>query len=303
MTGRVGVSAVLGGCVVVVVIIGLGLGWWTGGGASPSAAPASPVTVRATLAPAQILFGDQLHATVAVAFDRAAVSPSSVRVEPGFAPYAPRGLPSVMRTTSGRVETLRYDYTLECTSEACLPGRTPLAVQFPPVVVTASGHGRTRETRAAWPKLLVSSRIPPGAAGAATPRFAGPDVLPPVRYAVPPGALADALTALAALFAVAAVAILLREGLRFAEVRRRTAALNRTPLQVALQRAREAAGRPEPGDRRKALGHLAQVLAGRGETAIAAAADEAAWTSVPPDRERMLSIVDDVESKVGAEAG
>ncbi|HEV2590644.1 MAG TPA: hypothetical protein VGU02_02005 [Gaiellaceae bacterium] len=289
-------AAALGGCLVVAVVIGTGLGWWTGNGATSSGAPATPLAARATLAPAQVLFGDQVRATITVAFDRSAVNSSSVQVEPSFAPYAPQGSPAVTRTRSGRTETLHYEYMLECTSEACLPGGKPLVVQFPPVVVTAASRGRMHNVHAAWPQLLVSSRIRSGTGKLV---FAGPGGVPRARFDVSPGALTGLLLVLAGILSAAAVAILVREGFRLAATRRHDAEARRTPLEIALERVREAAGRPESADRRKALGHLAQVLARRGDAAIAGTVDEAAWRPAAPDDARMFSIAEEVESSVG----
>jgi hypothetical protein len=293
LSRRSAAAAVAAIVAVVVVVLGLGLGWWTGAGGGAAAVPSTPLAATAGLEPAQVFFGDPVDATVTVVLDRTDVKSSTVRVEPSFAPYAPSGTPAVTRTVSGSFETLRYAYTLVCVNDGCLPGTTPRNVQFPPAAVRAG----TRTAHASWPELVVSSRLGRDATASGTPTFVAPTALPAVRFAVAPGALADALTAAAGLLAAVAMILLAREASRYRERRRRGEAARRTPLEVALAFAREAAHRPVAADRRKALGLLAEVLDERGDATLAASADAAAWGESPPDGERLLSFADEVESE------
>jgi hypothetical protein len=293
------VAATAGAAVVVVAVLGLGLGWWTERGGTGTV-PTTPLAAVAALEPAQVFFGDPVDATVTVTLDRAAVAASSVRVEPSFAPYAPTGTPSVRRTSSGRSETLRYTYTLVCVNDGCLPGSTPRSVRFPPASVRATAGDRAARTRATWPALVVSSRLDKAATASGTPKFVGPSGLPATKYAVAPGALADALTAAAGLLAAAAMLLLVREAARYRERGRRGVTARRTPLEVALAYAREAAGRPVTADRRKALGFLAEVLDEQGDSSLAASAGEAAWAEDPPEGTQVLALVDEIESETQA---
>jgi hypothetical protein len=62
---------------------------------------------------------------------------------------------------------------------------------------------------------------------------------------------------------------------------------------------REAARRPDPRDRRKALGLLAETV---GDDDLAGAAERLAWGEAPPSPERTLSLADDVERNGGERA-
>lgn len=295
------VAAAAGAAVaVVVVVVGLGLGWWTGGGGGTGSAPVGPLAATAALEPAQVFFGDPVGATVTVTLDRAAIAASSVRVEPSFAPYAPTRSPRVTRTSSGRSETLRFAYTLVCVDDGCLPGTTPRSVRFPPAAVRALDGAHVVTTRATWTVLAVSSRLDKAAIASGTPRFVGPSGLPAVTYAIAPGALTDALTAVAALLAVAAMLVIVREFARYRTRRHQGVAARRTPLEIALAYAREAASRPSAVDRRKALGFLSGILDERGDSTLAASADAVAWAEEPPDGPQVLALADEVEAETRA---
>jgi hypothetical protein len=185
-------------------------------------------------------------------------------------------------------------------NEGCLPGSAPRTVRFPPAKVRAAAGTRVTTARAAWPKLVVSSRLDTAATASGTPRFVGPSGLPRAKYAVAPRALADALTVAAALLAAAAMLLLAREAARYRDRRRHGAAARRTPLEVALAYAREAAGRPVAADRRKALGFLAEVLDERGDSSLAASADAVAWAEEPPGGRQVLALADEIESETHA---
>lgn len=268
------------------------------GGGIATAAPAAPLGASAELRPAATLFGDPVSASVIVVLDRATVDARSVRVEPSFAPYAPTGPPKVTRRTSGARETLRYSYVLMCVDSGCLPGKHPLVVRFPPAAVSATSGRRTLNVRAVLPHLTVSSRLPAGATASASPHFRAPATVPAVRYSVSPTALSDLLVAATALLGAAGAALLARELARLSRDRRRRAAARRTPLEIALAYARQAARRPAAADRRKALGFLAEALDGRGDDALASSADAAAWAERPPDGARVLALADEVEAAV-----
>lgn len=267
--------------VAVAAIFALGAG----------TAQAAPLAARASFRPATVLFGDPVRAIVTVTLDSSAVDAGGVHVEPSFTPYSPTGPPTVKRTESGPSETLEYSYRLMCVDDGCLPGKKPLVLRFPPVVVTAKGL----MVRAALPALTVSSRLGPGATASASPRFRAPETVPPVQYSVSPGLLSWLLVAAATMLGVAALLVLGLGGVRLAAQRRRRALLRRTPLEVALAYVRQAAPRPA-SDRRKALGLLAGTLDARGDDALAAEANEAAWEEQPPGSERALALADEVEA-------
>lgn len=265
------------------------------------ASPGAPLTAAATARSGHVRFGDPVSVSVTVVVDRTAVDARTVRVEPSFAPYVPTGPPHVTRSASGSSETLRYSYVLSCVDDGCLPGKKPLVVTFPPALVRATSGTRTVTAHAAMPRITVSSRLPAGATASVSPRFLAPRSVPPVRYAVSPLLLSDLLVAATALLGVAGLALLARELVRLSRDRRRRAAARRTPLEVALAYARQAALRPAP-DRRKAVGFLAETLDDRGDEGLASSADALAWAERPPDSERVLALAEEVETAV-REAG
>src|SRR5262249_24859238 len=94
--------------------------------------------------------------------------------------------------------------------------------------------------------------------------------------------------------ALAATAVLAVEALRLVHARRRPVQLS--PLERALRLTREAAGRSDPADRRKALSLLSQTLEDDGATAIADAAGGAAWSGSAPSPEVALRIAEEAET-------
>jgi hypothetical protein len=69
-----------------------------------------------------------------------------------------------------------------------------------------------------------------------------------------------------------------------------------TPLEAALAYTRDAAGRPDPADRRKALELLATTLEDEGAPALAGSAEDAAWSEEPPSPDRARELADEVEA-------
>jgi len=277
---------------VVVLVVGTGLGWWSG---QSGPAPAKPIAVRTFLEPTPAFFGDAVVAQIDVQIDPARVGAKSVRVVPAFDPLVVAGAPEVSRIHAGGREVLRYRYTIECLTEDCLPSRKqPFAVKLKPFVVTATAGGRRVQVNATWPKTSVLTRLQQGDIGTATPNFRRPETMPPPSYAVSPNLAADLLTAAAALLALVAVALVGREAARLLERRRRRGVVELTPLEEALAYTRDAAGRPE-ADRRKALELLARTLEDEGAPGLADTAGDVAWAEEPPSPDRAIELADEVE--------
>jgi hypothetical protein len=293
MTTRAQLGTGLAGAVVVAALLATGLGWWNAG--QPRPALAHPLGVRTRLVPGAAFFGDPVVAQVAVDLDSSVVAPGSVRVEPSFAPYLESGPPLVERSTVGRQETIVYSYTLQCVSDGCLPVGARRVVRLPAVVVTARAGGRQLTVTAALPAASVASRLGPSSLASAAPQFLHASALPPPSYAVTPTVLALTLTVVAGLLGAGAAALL---GLELAALaRRRRAALEQPTLLVsALAFVRDAAGRPDAADRRKALELLAEALAGQGSPTLADTAERVAWAEPPPSAQRTLELADQVET-------
>jgi hypothetical protein len=272
--------------VIVVVLVGTGLGWWSSG---TTASAGRSLDVRTALVPAQTLFGDTLLAEVDVDVDTDSISPSAIRVIPDFTPYAATGAPVVSTSRSGPFATVRFRYRIQCVSQGCVPGSRPLSLRLAPVVVSVPDGGRTRSLRTAWPTALVASRLSSG--DLQRVQFHRLSTPPPTTSR---SALPDVLTAVAGALALFAAAVLAVEVVRLYDRRRDRA--RPTPLENALRLTRESARRPSAADRRKALSLLSQTLEGEGASRLAGTASVAAWSDSPPSPETALRVADDVET-------
>jgi hypothetical protein len=281
-----------GGVLIAVLVVGTGLGWWN---AQPAggAAPANRLAVSTSLEPHPAFYGDVLTAAVDVRIDPTAVSASSVRVTPSFDPYVQTARPVVTSSGVGREKTLRYRYSIQCVSDACLPVGKPYVLKLPPVTVNAKAGTEELKETAVWPTTFVATRLQ--ARDVATTHFRRPRSIPAPTFAVSPGALADGLTVLAGVLAVGALALIGFELVRLVERRRQRATVTLTPLEAALAYTRDAARRPDPADRRKALGLLATTLESEGAPALAGTTSDVAWSEEPPTPDRALELADEIE--------
>jgi hypothetical protein len=281
---------------VLSIVLGTALGWWNR--TASDAHTEAPLSVMTSITPEASFFGDPVVAEVDVMINPVAVESATVRVDPVFTPFVATGAPSVGRTRTGRLEGLRYRYRLECLSSGCLPTGRPRVVQFIPVRVTASSGGTSLTKSASWPAARIASRLGQADVKARKPPFRSARTLPPPAYSTDPGRLADWLTAVAALLAAAGFVLVGLEGRRLAVRSRRRGVDRLGSLDAALLYTRDAARRPDPADRRKALNLLAQML-GHADEQLAGAAEELAWGEPPPTSERTLAIAEDVERNGG----
>jgi hypothetical protein len=292
------VAAAGAGALLLVLLVGTGLGWW--GGGTEGAAPAKRLVVRTSLEPRPTFFGDAVTARIDVQVDPGLVSADSIRVVPSFEPFVPAGSPQVTRSRSGRREIVSYRYTIQCHADECLPTpkketRWAHAVALKPVVVTAESGGQQLKASARWPKMTVMSRMQKGDIGSGEPSFRRPTTMPAASYRVAPGAAANVLTIVAALLGLLAIALLVRELLAYLERRRRRALVRLTPLEEALAYTRDAAHRPDPADRRRALELLARTLEREGVPDLAGTAGDVAWSEESPSSDSALELADRVE--------
>ena len=215
---------------------------------------------------------------------------------PGFEPYVETGPPTVTDSGAGPERILRYRYSIQCVSDGGLPLTKPFALKLPAVTVTARAGTQQLSATATWPTTFIASRLTPSDATASNIRFRWAKSAPAPSYAVSPGTLAGLLTAAAGLLAVAALALIAFELVRLVERRRRRALVVLTPLEAALAYTRDAARRPDPADRRKALGLLAKTLDSEGVASLAGATGDVAWSEEPPSPDRAIELADEVES-------
>jgi hypothetical protein len=252
-----------------------------------SATPAAMV-VRTSVAPSRVSFGDVVVARVVV--ELGGSSAGSLDLAPSFGPYVELGPPGIERDGA----SLTYRYRLQCLTDGCLPGKAPAVVRFQRVTVTGRSGERTVTASASWPALTVVSRVAAGDLSRAAPRFRRPATVPPASYLVP-GILTVLLAVAAALLGVASAVLLGLEGLAYRRRRKRAALDRRTPLERAIALARQAAERPDPADRRKALNRLAEALERAGAAGLAATAGRAAWAEMPPTASVALELAERAE--------
>ncbi len=168
--------------------------------------------------------------------------------------------------------------------------------------MTASAGSQQLKATAKWPLAIATTRLQPADISSSIAHFRHATTLPRLTYAISPGLLANGLTILAVLLAAGAVALLGRELLRLLARRHLGALAKLTPLEAALLYLRQAAGRPDPADRRKALELLSTVLEGNdGAGALADTAGDVAWAEEPPTPARVVELADEVETATAAE--
>ena len=246
---------------------------------SGGAATSSRLAATATLSPREALFGDPITARVEVR----GADPRQLRVSVGFGPLD-SSRPSVERDG----DLVRYTYRLQCLRAACLPVGRRRRFVLPPVRVDDGVHS----ILAAWPTVLIGSRLTPG--DRASPIFRVPQ---PAATTVDPTALGWSLAGLA-------VALLVAASLAVAGWLARRAGgrgFVLGPLERALQ-AVAAALRAGPEERRKALDSLALALDGAGHDALADRARTLAWSEPEPAPPVMSEVAAEAR-RACAEAG
>jgi hypothetical protein len=252
---------------------------------APSAGAAQPI-VRTSLSPPAILFGDPVQATVVVTVDSRIVDPSSIVISTPTAPWTVAARAATRTTHAGSLASRRITLTIVCRSTACLPVQSSRVFGLPPVTFTVRRRaGGTTAGRATWPKLVVASRLAPGAAAAADPPFDLDTTPPPVAARVSPSLAAWVLDVAAVVLGIAAVWLTILEVRR---QRRRTAPAV-SPFARALTLLREAEQRPAP-DRRRALSLLSRVTPRPDKTDVADDATVAAWSPDDPTPEQLSEL-------------
>ena len=246
--------------------------------------------------PNAYLFGERVTAHLDVVYDTNRVRSDSVKVEPNFTPY--RILKrTTARETIGHTVRLRYDYLLDCLTEACLP---PISgyLTFPPVDIeywrrTAPNPG---SSEVEWPDLRVASRI--GQSGGFGGLRFNADVrqLPQPSYRVDPSFLSALGYSLAALFAAIGLFLLARaldaRTMIEAALARRRARLS--ALHRALALVRSASNYRE---RRRALDRLAAELRAT-EPDLAGRATGLAWRQTAPSDPALEPLSSEVEGLI-----
>ena len=257
------------------------------GGAAPPRPPRASLSVVSTsIRPAVHHFGEAVTAEIVVLADKALVDPTTVRVDPDFTPYEAVGARDVQRTETASSVRWRFRFRVRCLTEGCAPDGPRRTMEFPSTGVVyrfRSSPGRSTAI-VDWPPFEVSAR---GTGQRARARevegrrdlAARRDVRP-----VHDDALAAASSAGSIVFALLGGALLWwlvrpRQLAPAAEIEEEEVRL--TPLERALQLAREAALDGDSPERRKAFERVARELGERGLGELADRASALAWASGP----------------------
>lgn len=271
---------------IAAIVIALALS----GGSSRTQAPAVPLSLSVAVEPAVVAFGDPVVERVDVVFDRVTLRASTLALVPDVAPLTQLGAPTTTRTVAGRLETVRLLVRASCLDAACAARTGVTPVRLPPVRVRMLRRTGAAVTASVRPVLQVRSRVTAADLAAARPRLAADASPPDPRFAVAPSTLALALEIAAIVAAVAAAALAVPLLLR-----RRRPAVELGELERALRLVRESESRP-PADRRRAVGQLARLLAGRSD-ALADDARRVAWSRPEPGRPALDELADRVEEQ------
>ncbi|MBV8065218.1 MAG: hypothetical protein JOY73_06825 [Actinobacteria bacterium] len=127
-----------------------------------------PLKAYADIQPTVHLFGDTLHAKLAVIADTRFVVPERLRVRASFLPYEPVGAPTLLHVQVGRFEQMTWTWTLRCLTTRCVPVAPPSeefhVFRFPEAKIDYFRPDGTKAfgITAAWPSVEVQSQVSPG---------------------------------------------------------------------------------------------------------------------------------------------
>jgi hypothetical protein len=281
--------------IVLVTVVGVGVlvgqfasGWWRGTGGSYTP---RTLVATATIDPLSSLFADPLTAEVDVLVNPHEVDPSSVQVEPTFSPFEIRSQSQSTVHGVGAATELRYRYTIECLTGACVPllgkplhgGFVSTPIKLRPVQLAAKRRdGKTITDTIAWPPFSMHTRVTAEEAGLSTPHFPPSFGAPPVSWLFPPGLAGGVLLALAAIMLLGAGALVASVAAGDTTELRLRRLPRLTPVERALRLAEHAAASGEVDEERKALERLAEELTRSGRGELADRARSLAWAEGDP---------------------
>ena len=180
--------------------------------AAVAAAPAAATTLQTSLSPATVGFGDRVTLRLVVQLDDRQVRPGSFRVTSGFAPLTQLGRLTTSRRSNGHVTTISVAIPAACLSDACVASPRSTAVRLPPLTARVIGvDGTTRTLAARWERLQVLSRVSAHDLAAAKPPFRTDTSVASPTFRFRPHTLALALDLLAALLAISAAILIVRQ--------------------------------------------------------------------------------------------
>jgi len=266
--------------------------WPSSGSGGPR--PERAVSARATFEPPAVAFADTAAARLSVVIDNRALDPSTLHVTFPLAPLDTVGATIRRRVDRGATTTITFTAPVRCLGAACVAqGESATVSPGAASVDIERRAGGTVHVAAARAGLTVDRRVGQAAVAAARPPFRRDLEAPAASYRVPPGALTAILATVAAVLAALGGGLVAATVLASRRARRPSSG---SDLARAVALVRSAEGR-SADDRRRALGLVARLLARR-DRALAASADDLAWSRLPPSGESATSFADEVERKV-----
>jgi hypothetical protein len=288
---------------VVIVAVGVGLVFHASrddGGAVISRPRAAMTVVSTSVRPVAPHFGEPVAAELVVVGDKAAVDPGTVRVTPDFTPYEPIGPRQVRRTETATSVRWHFRFVVRCLKEGCAPEGPRRTMDFPGAAVVYRFRSAPGPSTAIvdWPEFEVSARVRDDALA---PERWRADVtsLPAVSYERSPTTLAAAFVGgslVLALLGVVLVWFLARPREIEALHGPQPEEASLTPLERALQIAREAALDGDSPERRKALERVARELGAEGFPRLADRARALAWSAGPANPAAVDELVGDTHA-------
>lgn len=266
---------------------------------------ASVSVVSATVRPAAHHFGEPVVAELVVVADKSLVDPSTVRVNPDFTPYEPIGPRSVERTENATSVAWRIRFPLRCLREGCAPDGARRTIELPGAGVLYQFRSQGRGTAIVdWPSFEVTARVPDTALAPQNWR-ANVTSLPAVTYERSATTLTVGLLLGSLAFALLGIGLVWwltrpKEALEDEVAVEEAETL--TPLERALQLAREAALDGDSPDRRKALERVARELGARGLPDLADRARALAWASGPANAVAVEELARDAHAATNGSA-
>ncbi|MGZ8717455.1 MAG: hypothetical protein ACXWYO_10130 [Gaiellaceae bacterium] len=242
-----------------------------------------PVATSRSLAPTEPQFGDTVVATIEVFVDARRVDPRSVQLQARFTPFA---VTSSTRSTRriGGISVVRVVDRLDCLDPGCTPKGEAATFRFPRLRVAYPGGTLT----AAWPALRVHARVQAADLEHATLRI-GP-LQTHSSFRLPPGMTGWTLLAVAFMFALGGLTMLVRAVLPSAAFARRR---HGTPLERILHELASSGANGDAGRRRTALEELARELEPLDEP-LSFESSVLAWAPQEPERDA----IDDLARRV-----
>jgi hypothetical protein len=292
----------------VVVGIALGLLWLARDNEDRSTEqrPEETLAVAAEVQPEVHVFGDPVEAVIDVVLDRTLIVPESVSIQADFTPYEQAGPVDIQRSESGSTARVQFRYRLECLREGCAPQGARRVVEFTLSRVLYRFLGRTGQgvDVVDWPTFEVTGRVREVDVDNGRWR-ASATSLPPVSYRVGPVSAAVGLLGGSVILALGAAAVAWRLGARRVrpEVEEAGLAEALSPLERALELARQASRNGAPPERRKALERVALELGTLGLGELEDGARSLAWGAAGPSVENVDELARKIQAAVPARPG